>query len=113
MKREVKAEVVEAGAGAETDAQMAARLQREFDTLSDGRPSRRSGGSKPKRKKVVKRRAADTEDDDDEGKPKKKRAANGAFNKELILRYVGRLHLGLCELELRSHADDGDLGLAQ
>lgn len=71
----------------ETDAEMAARLQREFNTESSGRASR-SGGAAPRKKKAVKRKSQPTLGSDGEPVPKKKRAGGGggAFNKELMLR---------------------------
>ncbi|ORY31286.1 SWIB/MDM2 domain-containing protein [Naematelia encephala] len=77
----------------ETDAEMAARLQAEFDALHGrARPSRASA-SVPARKKTkskVKKRASaavvGSDDEDGEERPKKRRGGGGgAFNKELLL----------------------------
>jgi upstream activation factor subunit UAF30 len=77
------------GSPAETDEEMARRLQLEYDALTGNRASRSAGTSartkKPK-KKTPKRKSAEEVDSD--GEPvKKKRAGGGggAFNKELIL----------------------------
>lgn len=79
---------------AETDEQMAARLQAEYDSLNSGRASRSTGGTgrngtKGKKKAVgKKRKKEDVEIDSDGNEVKKKRkgGGGGAFNKELILR---------------------------
>lgn len=90
VKQEVKAEPSLASGSRhvnqETDAEMAARLQREFDGEgSRGRASRSGGVTK---KKTVKRKSKATVGSDEDGEPKKKRkgGGGGAFNKELILR---------------------------
>ena len=92
VKQELKPDIaapVNPAVAAETDAEMAARLQREFNTESNGRGARasRSGGAAPK-KKAVKRKSKPTIGSDGEPIPKKKRAGGGggAFNKELMLR---------------------------
>lgn len=90
VKREVKEEKPQSnGSPAETDEEMARRLQLEYDALTGNRASRSAGTSartkKPK-KKTPKRKSAEEVDSD--GEPvKKKRAGGGggAFNKELIL----------------------------
>jgi upstream activation factor subunit UAF30 len=70
----------------ESDAEMAARLQREFDAEnSRGRPSR-SGAAPPKKKPVKRKSKATIEDEDGEPKKKRKGGGGGAFNKEMILR---------------------------
>lgn len=75
----------------ETDMEMAARLQREFDAenAGTGRASRAAAAPK-KKKKAVKRKSRATvgSDGEEEGEVKKKRkgGGGGAFNKELILR---------------------------
>lgn len=68
----------------ESDAEMAARLQREFDGLNNGRASRSGGARVVKRKKS--RKSAREVGSDGEEVPRKRRAGNDAFNKELILR---------------------------
>ena len=81
----------------ETDEEMAARLQAEFDTAnsSSSRTSRAraSGAAGPgvkKKKTAVKRKSAATVGSDGEEVEKKKRkgGGGGAFNKEMILRCV-------------------------
>lgn len=91
VKQEVKVEAkVIPGPAAqgygESDADMAARLQREFDAEGSRGRASRSGAVK---KKPVKRKSKATIDDED-GEPKKKRkgGGGGAFNKEMILRWV-------------------------
>lgn len=96
VKREVKAEY--APVKEETDAEMAERLQREYDGLNSGRASRSTGagGPKPKKKRKtpVKRKSravvgsgSDGEGGEEGGEKKKRKAGGGgAFNKELILR---------------------------
>ena len=69
----------------ETDEEMAARLQREFDSLRNWRASR-SSGRPMKRKKVTKRRSAAMVGSDEEEVPRKRRGGSDAFNKDLILR---------------------------
>lgn len=69
----------------ETDGEMAARLQREFDTMNNGRASRSGGVKTLKRKKV--RKSAPEVGSDGEERPRKRRSGNNAFNKELILRW--------------------------
>lgn len=94
VKTEVKAEVKPIPAAyaprseQEDDADMAARLQREFDAESSRGRASRSGGA-PK-KKTVKRKSKATIEDGEDGEPKKKRkgGGGGAFNKEMILRWV-------------------------
>ena len=70
----------------ETDEAMAARLQREFDSMNGGRASRSGGAKVTKRKKV--RKSTGVIGSDGEERPRKRKAGNDAFNKELILRYV-------------------------
>ena len=89
MKTEEKPRVSAARVKEETDQEMAARLQREFDAengSSRGGRASRSGVAKPK--KAVKRKSKAVIGSDGEEVPKKKRAGGGggAFNKELILR---------------------------
>lgn len=78
----------------ETDEEMAARLQAEFNAASTGRASRASAsgaaaGAK-KKKPAVKRKSAAVVGSDGEEVEKKKRkgGGGGAFNKEMILRWV-------------------------
>lgn len=71
----------------ETDEQIAARLQREFDAENTrGRASRSAGLQK--KKPVKKRKSKATVGSDEEGgTPKKRRGGGGgAFNKEMVLR---------------------------
>lgn len=85
----------------ETDADMAARLQREFDGLNSGRASRSTGTTaakpKKKRKTPLKRKSRAELGSGSDGEPsvggseggekkKRKGGGGGAFNKELILR---------------------------
>lgn len=76
-------------ASGETDAEMAARLQREFDTFTANRASRSGGAVRTKRKNKVKKKSAEV-GSDGEVKPKKRRAVdpNSGFNKPLLLRWV-------------------------
>ncbi|BEI81201.1 hypothetical protein CcaverHIS002_0203610 [Cutaneotrichosporon cavernicola] len=73
------------GAKAEdNDAELAARMQAEYDAaVRGGRGARRSTAPQPKKKKTTKKRKVDSDDDE----PKKKRAGGGggAFNKPMIL----------------------------
>lgn len=70
-------------AAAETDEEMARRIQMEYDSLSRGRASR-SAAQPARKKKAVKRKATDGSDGE---KPKKRSGGGGGpFNKELILR---------------------------
>lgn len=79
---------------AETDEEMARRIQMEYDSLSRGRTSR-SAALPARKKKAVKRKAAG---DDDGEKPKKRAGGGGgAFNKELILRCATSLVDGSSE----------------
>lgn len=96
VKEEFKPRITNSAARseAETDEQMAARLQREFDAMNSrgARASRSSGAARPKKtpKKTKKRSQAGVDNSDEEasGTPKKKRAPNpnNAFNKPLVLR---------------------------
>jgi hypothetical protein len=75
---------------------MAARLQREFDAVGNGRASRSArGGRAVKRKKVRKVKSAARVGSDGEERPRKRRAGNDAFNKELILRYLISSSVGM------------------
>ncbi len=75
---------------------MAARLQREFDAVGNGRASRSArGGRAVKRKKVSKVKSAARVGSDGEERPRKRRAGNDAFNKELILRYLISSSVGM------------------
>ncbi|GMK57052.1 hypothetical protein CspeluHIS016_0308920 [Cutaneotrichosporon spelunceum] len=68
----------------ENDAEIAARMQAEYDAATrGGRGARRSAAAPPKKKKAAKKRKADSDGDE----PKKKRAGGGggAFNKPMIL----------------------------
>ncbi|ORX40951.1 hypothetical protein BD324DRAFT_612658 [Kockovaella imperatae] len=93
VKREVEHEVKEETYAPvrrleETDEQMAARLQAQFDAEgSSSRASRSAGALRKKSRKVVKRKKGTGDGDSDDAKPKKKRAGGGggAFNKELVL----------------------------
>lgn len=70
--------------GQDDDAELAARMQAEYDAaVRGGRGTRRSAAAPPKKKKTKKRKA-----DSDDDEPKKKRAGGGggAFNKPMILR---------------------------
>ena len=93
VKDEVKTESYAPRHVEETDEEMAARLQREFDAEgSTGRASRSAGAPKKKVKSVRKRKA----EDDGDGTPKKRRGGGGgAFNKELLLRWVSPAVLAL------------------
>jgi len=93
VKQEIKSEAALATAvpvKVETDAEMAARLQREFNAEGSGSRGRasRSGAVQPKKKKAVKRKSKATlGSDGEEGTPKKRKGGGGgAFNKELVLR---------------------------
>ena len=94
VKQEIKPEphaiVAAAAVKAETDAEMAERLQREFNAEGGGSRSRasRSAGAVPKKKKAVKRKSKATlGSDGEEVAPKKRKGGGGgAFNKELVLR---------------------------
>ena len=70
----------------ETDEEMAKRLQREFDTIGNGRTSRSGGGKPAKKRKVVRKSIATIVNSDGEEVPRKRRAGNDAFNKDLLLR---------------------------
>ncbi|KLT44454.1 SWIB-domain-containing protein [Cutaneotrichosporon oleaginosum] len=67
----------------DNDAELAARMQAEYDAaVRGGRGARRTAAPAPKKKKAKKRKA-----DSDDDEPKKKRAGGGggAFNKPMIL----------------------------
>ena len=73
---------------AETDEEMARRLQREFDALSSSRSSRSVARPRAKPKKKGRRR--EEEGEEGESTPKRRRVQNDSFNKELVLRCVVR-----------------------
>ncbi len=83
----IKSEIVQPAPAGETDEELAARLQREFDAeISRGRASR-SGGATRKKPAKKRKSKATVGSDDDGGAPKKRRGGGGgAFNKELVLR---------------------------
>lgn len=87
QKPVVKPEPVPVATAVETDAELAARLQREFDSENTRGRASRSGGA-VKKKVVKKRKSKATVGTDDEGEtPKKRRGGGGgAFNKEMLLR---------------------------
>ncbi|GAA5951364.1 hypothetical protein JCM3765_002456 [Sporobolomyces pararoseus] len=74
---------------AETDEQIARRLQAEFNGVSSGRATRNGGAGARKakpRKKKSKSTVSDGESGDEDGKPKKKRkVSNTGFNKPHLL----------------------------
>ncbi|KAK4689257.1 upstream activation factor subunit UAF30, partial [Tremellales sp. Uapishka_1] len=80
LKKETKPKVE-----AETDEEVARRLQREFDGLSSGRASRQTTAPRKEKVKKVKRKREVGEDEDDGEGGKKKRGGGGAFNKEMLL----------------------------
>ncbi|WWC92383.1 uncharacterized protein L201_007340 [Kwoniella dendrophila CBS 6074] len=94
VKREVKPSIAIREDEDESDAQMARRLQSEFDDqASSSRPRRANATSTPakKKKKPVKKRIsrADAGSDEEGGEVKKKRKVdpnpNNPFNREMIL----------------------------
>lgn len=70
-----------------TDAEMAARMQAEYDAMQVGR-SRRTTTAAPKKAKKRKTKSASDLDSDGEPKKKKRGGGGGAFNAPLLLRWV-------------------------